>query len=215
MTSLQGPVNSSKDTRALLIEQAERLIAEQGYAAVSLRGLGAAAGQRNNSVAQYHFGSREGLIEAIIAARSEAIDRRRSELLKMAQQNEQVSVADLVRLAVQPLAETISSDPAEGCYVQFLAKIVDEPSLQDLWQRRSMPRSYQKVLRLLKGRLRHLPRRVRDRRLRWMQTVDLHTLADHERQLRAGAARPKETEEVVRDLVVTLTALLEAPSGSG
>ena len=47
--------------------------------------LGAAAGQRNNSVAQYHFGSKEGLVEAIIATRSEAIDRRRAELLKLAE----------------------------------------------------------------------------------------------------------------------------------
>jgi len=197
-----------------LTEHAERLIAEQGYAAVSLRMLGAAAGQRNNSVAQYHFGSKEGLVEAIIATRSEAIDRRRAELLKLAEEAGEVEVGQLVRLAVEPLAETISPGTTDSFYLQFLAKIIDEPSLQDLWQRRSMPRSYQKVLRLLKGQLRHLPRRVRDRRLRWIQTVALHTLADHELQCRASATRAKETEDVVGDLVAMLTALLEAPAGA-
>ena len=214
MTQKQEARDGAFDTRARLAEHAERLIAEQGYAAVSLRMLGVAAGQRNNSVAQYHFGSKEGLIEAIIATRSEAIDRRRAERLKLAQQSGELDVDRLVRLAVEPLAEIISPGASDNFYLQFLAKIIDEPSLQDLWQRRSMPRSYQKVLRLLKGQLRHLPRRVRDRRLRWIQTVALHTLADHERQCRAGGTRVKETEEVVSDLVAMLTALLESPNGA-
>jgi AcrR family transcriptional regulator len=210
MTQRQEAPDGAFDTRTRLIEHAERLIAEQGYAAVSLRMLGAAAGQRNNSVAQYHFGSKEGLIEAIIATRSEAIDRRRAERLKLAQESGELNVGSLVRLAVEPLAETISPGASGNFYLQFLAKIIDEPSLQDLWQRRSN----QKVLRLLKGQLRHLPRRVRDRRVRWIQTVALHTLADHERQCRAGGTRVKETDEVVRDLVAMLTALLESPNGA-
>jgi len=213
VTEQQEALSSAFDTRTRLTEHAERLIAEQGYAAVSLRMLGAAAGQRNNSVAQYHFGSKEGLIEAIIATRSEAIDRRRAERLKLAQESDELDVRKLVRLAVEPLAETISPGAPDSFYLQFLAKIIDEPALQDLWQGRSMPQSYQRVLRLLRGQLGHLPRRVRDRRLRWIQTIALHTLADHERQCRAGGTRAKETEAVVGDLVTMLTALLESPAG--
>ena len=47
-----------------MIDAAERLAAERGMAAMSLREVQAAAGQRNKSAAQYHFGSRAGLIEA-------------------------------------------------------------------------------------------------------------------------------------------------------
>ena len=44
-----------------MIVVAERLFAERGIEAVSLREVGAACGLRNNSAAQYHFGSRTGL----------------------------------------------------------------------------------------------------------------------------------------------------------
>ena len=47
-----------------MIDAGERLAAERGIAAMSLREVQAAAGQRNKSAAQYHFGSRTGLIEA-------------------------------------------------------------------------------------------------------------------------------------------------------
>ena len=47
--------------RELIIVAAERLIAERGVD-VPLRDIAAAAGQRNNSAVQYHFGSRDGLI---------------------------------------------------------------------------------------------------------------------------------------------------------
>ncbi len=51
--------------REQMILAAERLIAERGIDAVSLREIGATAGQRNNSAAQYHFGTKEGLVAAI------------------------------------------------------------------------------------------------------------------------------------------------------
>jgi AcrR family transcriptional regulator len=52
--------------RTAMVDAAERLMAERGIAAVSLREVQDAAEQRNKSAAHYHFGSREGLIRAII-----------------------------------------------------------------------------------------------------------------------------------------------------
>uniref|UniRef100_UPI0035C6F61D TetR family transcriptional regulator n=5 Tax=Nocardia seriolae TaxID=37332 RepID=UPI0035C6F61D len=49
------------DARERIILAAEQLIAERGPA-VPLRDIAAAAGQRNNSAIQYHFGSRDGLV---------------------------------------------------------------------------------------------------------------------------------------------------------
>ena len=51
--------------REAMIRAAERLFSERGIEAVSLREVGAVAGQRNNSAAQYHFGTREGLVDAV------------------------------------------------------------------------------------------------------------------------------------------------------
>ena len=48
--------------RQAIVEAAERLFAERGIEAVSLRDVSAAAGQRNHSAAQYHFGDRAQLV---------------------------------------------------------------------------------------------------------------------------------------------------------
>ncbi|ALG83658.1 TetR/AcrR family transcriptional regulator [Gordonia phthalatica] len=52
-------------TRALLIETAERLFAEQGIDAVSVRSINTAAGQGAAAV-YYHFGTKEGLLTAVL-----------------------------------------------------------------------------------------------------------------------------------------------------
>ncbi|RYF40954.1 MAG: TetR family transcriptional regulator, partial [Comamonadaceae bacterium] len=47
--------NSRGDaTRQLLLTMAEQLFAERGIAAVPLRDIGVAAGQKNHAVVQYH-----------------------------------------------------------------------------------------------------------------------------------------------------------------
>jgi len=46
---------------------AEQLFAEHGIAAVPLRDIGTAAGQKNHAVVQHHFGDRECLVREVIA----------------------------------------------------------------------------------------------------------------------------------------------------
>lgn len=69
------------DTRARLIEVAERLFAERGVNGVSLREIGAEADQRNTGAVRYHFGSKAGLIDAVFRHRMEPINERREALL--------------------------------------------------------------------------------------------------------------------------------------
>lgn len=71
-------------TRIALIEAAERLFAQSGVEAVSIRQIGAAIGSLNTTVVGYHFGSKEALIEAVFLHRLPAIDARRAELVAQA-----------------------------------------------------------------------------------------------------------------------------------
>lgn len=68
-------------TRERLIDVAERLFAERGIGAVSLREIADAAGQRNTGAPQYHFGDKDGLVVAIIERRLQDLDQRRAGLL--------------------------------------------------------------------------------------------------------------------------------------
>ena len=75
------PAKPGDDGRAALIATGERLIAERGTATVSMRMVCEAAGHRNHSAVQFHFGSRDGLLRAIAAERMGPITERRQEML--------------------------------------------------------------------------------------------------------------------------------------
>src|SRR5688500_4953745 len=94
-------------TRMRLVETAERLFAEQGIDAVSLRDVSAAAGQRNRSAAQYHFGSRQGLVLAILEHRMAAINRDRSARLAS---DGSADIRTLVEALVVPLVAAVPLD---------------------------------------------------------------------------------------------------------
>ncbi|MGI5155333.1 helix-turn-helix domain-containing protein [Microbispora sp. CA-102843] len=71
----------AKTTVRRLVDAAERLFAERGIDAVSLREINAAAGQRNSTALQYHFGDRAGLLKAVLAKHRPEIEARRHQLL--------------------------------------------------------------------------------------------------------------------------------------
>ncbi|MBX7070936.1 MAG: TetR family transcriptional regulator, partial [Microthrixaceae bacterium] len=87
-------------TRERLLDEAELLFARAGIAAVTTREIVEAAEQRNASAVTYHFGSREGLLQAILARRGAPIDERRGELREAA--GDHPTLRDLVASLVVP-----------------------------------------------------------------------------------------------------------------
>ena len=67
-------------TKEKILEAAEKLFAENGFAATSLRSITAAA-EANLAAVNYHFGSKEALIRDIFARRLAAVNRERIERL--------------------------------------------------------------------------------------------------------------------------------------
>src|SRR3546814_15216738 len=60
-----------------LVRAAERLFGEDGVSLVSLRQIAIAANQVNNFAVQYHFGDKDGLIQALFQRRLPYIENRR------------------------------------------------------------------------------------------------------------------------------------------
>ncbi len=84
------PANSPKSsdsTREQLLDAAEALFLERGLGDVSLREIVREAGQKNQSALQYHFGSRDGLINAILSRRVGQLELRRRALVDDALSN--------------------------------------------------------------------------------------------------------------------------------
>ncbi|TFV64279.1 TetR/AcrR family transcriptional regulator [Geodermatophilus sp. DF01-2] len=204
-------------TRARMIDVAERLFAESGIEAVSLRMVGASADQRNNSVAQYHFGSKEGLIAAIIAARSPRIDARRQELAAELQSSGRpFTPSSLLHLLVQPLAETIENTGERTYYLRFLAGVMDHPTfVRNAGSTDSAQPGLRWMHRELRTLLPDLPAATFRRRSEWASLIAFRILAEHERQLAAGTEQAAPTGVVVPELVTTLVALMTADQGRG
>ncbi|SFK89635.1 transcriptional regulator, TetR family [Streptosporangium canum] len=74
MTRLTG-------TRERLIAAAEELFSTRGIGAVSLNEIVRAAGARNATALQYHFGDRAGLLRAVLDKHARDVDERRHAML--------------------------------------------------------------------------------------------------------------------------------------
>lgn len=68
------------DTRERILDVAERLFADAGFASTSLRDITAEAGV-NLAAVNYHFGSKEALLVAILERRIRPVNERRLALL--------------------------------------------------------------------------------------------------------------------------------------
>lgn len=116
-------------TQVALIEAAERLFADNGVEAVSTRQIGAAIGSLNTNVVAYHFGNKDGLIEAVFRHRLREIDRRRGELLAEADGNGvDISIAVLLRIFALPLFEQTDA-AGQHSYARFLLGLERSGSL--------------------------------------------------------------------------------------
>lgn len=112
-------------TREQIILTAERLFADRGLHAVSVREISTAAGQRNNAAVDYHFGSRGDLITAVYVYRAEGVNRRCAQLLEaLGASGEPDSAAALLRVQLIPHVESLS-DPTNH-FVRFLARAFTE-----------------------------------------------------------------------------------------
>ena len=73
--------SEQRDSRHTILVAAEKMFADYGLHGASLRQISEAAGQKNTSAIQYHFGSRDRLVEAVFALRMAVINPRRQAAL--------------------------------------------------------------------------------------------------------------------------------------
>jgi AcrR family transcriptional regulator len=183
MADTQPRKPSRSVARQQLITAAERLFAESGIDAVSLRQINVAAKQKNSSAAHYHFGSKELLILAIYGARMESVNKRRESALEsMEASHQQNNVRALVETIVQPIADEIDADNSGSAYIVFMAQAIGHPQLDlaALWQQKHSE-GLVKVLKLLQAALPHLQEPLFGQRFGLAFEQIIHSLADREK----------------------------------
>lgn len=194
-----------------MIAAAERLAVDHGLGAMSLRSVQAASGQRNKSAAQYHFGSRDGLIEAVVAARMGPVNERRLDLLAALDARPgEPTLRDLATALIVPLAEHTIAAP-DSYWARFLAQGLADPALSAVVRRNFEGRSYRAVRTRALAALGHLPPAQRERRLDHAVGLVVLSLAATEARLGATGWAPVPLAEGVAELVEICTAVLAAP----
>ncbi|WP_416061769.1 TetR/AcrR family transcriptional regulator [Rhodococcus indonesiensis] len=194
-------------SREAMIDAAERIIAEKGIASMTLKGVQLAANQGNKSAAKYHFGSREGLLEAIVEARMAPVNARRQELLDdMNRLGALVTIRQAVEALVRPLAAETLGRPGSR-YARFMVQALTDPALADIMQKHMNGESYRRVHQLM-VELSCAGHASAVRRANNVVMLTMAALAAQEGRVRT----PEQTAEIVSDLVDSCAAVLGAPN---
>ncbi|KPM53975.1 TetR family transcriptional regulator [Frankia sp. R43] len=111
------PVVTTSSKKQIVLS-AERLFALHGIDGISLRQIGAAAGNGNNSAVQYHFGSKDRLIRAIFEYRLPRLHERRADLVATRASHD---LRSLLECQVRTLME--HSEEVDSYYLTFVAML--------------------------------------------------------------------------------------------
>jgi len=161
------------DTKEKLLDAAERLIGEQGFAATSLRQIISEAGANLASV-HYHFGSKDELLEAVVMRRAGPVNDRRLALLDRyeAEVDGAVPVARILEAFLLPMAQAAGSNPQ---FVRVMGRIVAEGMIRAV-----IEKNFHTVLSRFATALRKTLPTISDEEFRWrmlfMQGAIAHTM---------------------------------------
>ncbi len=130
-------------TRQRILGAAEELFARHGFAGASLRQVTASA-KVNLAAVNYHFGSKENLIEEVFRRRLDELNARRTELLAQCRDRADLGLEDVLDAFVRPALELSLSDAGGAAFVRVLARAYAE---HDERLRRFLSDNYGHVLK--------------------------------------------------------------------
>jgi AcrR family transcriptional regulator len=192
----------------LLLESAERLFAERGISSVPLRDIALAAGQRNNVAVQYHFGDREQLLREVTSYRAGTSERVRAEqLAQLLASGRPIEASDLVRAFVLSLVHHLEGG---SHYLSFLSRYIIERGGYGGLEGAVSTSTVNTMLSLLRLVLPDHPEALLDERWTITMTSSVHSLARYQHAKQVGAL-PAPFDELIEDLVIVLSAGIEAP----
>lgn len=117
-----------------LLKAAERLFATKGLGAVSAREITLSAGQKNHSALNYHFGSLDSVLEAILSFRMQPLNERRKQILETVKhEKNDHNLRNLVEVVVLPFAEELLRPQEESYYLILLSQLMSQGGWETLF----------------------------------------------------------------------------------
>jgi len=207
------------DTKELILDAAEAVFAERGYAAASMRAITGEA-TVNLAAVHYHFGSKVGLFQAVLERRVRDLNDERLRLLDEAEARSGTPVpleAVLEALLGPPMLRCSSRDEGWARFTRVMGRAMSEAgehvaAIQEVFravQHRFVP--------ALRAALPHLDEREFYWRLSFLVGSMCHHMANPARieLLSAGACAGETPEEALRQLVAFAAGGFRAKARTG
>jgi AcrR family transcriptional regulator len=208
-------VRQEESGREAIMDAAERLFAERGIDAVSLRTINAEAGY-SVAALHYHFATRDGLIRALLARAQPRMLAERARMLVALNRESEPALEGIVAALVLPLTAGMLEDfAASVAKLRFLVRLSFDRSP---YLARTLEESFAVFRPLLRRALPHLDERTLTRRWRFAADLAQHALAnalEGQPASPAGSA-PKRTqfEQFLRELITFISGGLRAVQGT-
>lgn len=215
MTSLQENLKQLTP-RDRILAASEMLFADQGFDAVSIRAITSAA-QVNVASLHYHFGSKEGLLEALFSAKAQPIAEARMQMLRQCKDGpgRPSLLVQILEAFLRPALNSGKEEKYGGiAFARLRARLAMEP--QDFSRRvlsAAFDNSSSAFVDALTRAVPHIPRRELEWRFHFLLGTMVYSMLDNGRiqSITDGACDPRDGEETLRHLIPFLVAGFHAP----
>ncbi len=204
------------DTRESLLDAAERLFAENGIAAASLRAITQRAGA-NLAAVNYHFGSKDGLVRAVFARRLKPVSEERLRLLEQCDLQAEDAIEQVVCAFLKPALRMLRKGPGARDFARLMGRAFADPNDE---VRSIVMGEFRESMERFLAVFRSLLPYLKDSEVLWRfhflagamgHTVSCGYMLE---KFSGNQCRATDPDEALRHLVPFLAAGLRAPSVS-
>lgn len=160
--SITPPLSSAVSTKDRILGAAESLFAQRGFDGASLRQLTSAAGV-NLAAVNYHFGSKEKLVEQVFRRRLDTLNSERLNALAAIAGAETTTIEDVLAAFIRPALD-MSHDASGSLFIRVLARAFAE---HDDTLRRFLSDNYGHVMRQFTAEFARLLPQLSKQELYW------------------------------------------------
>ena len=211
---LDAAIHQAEDTKDRLMRAGEYLFARQGIDGTRIGEINQLAGQRNPSAVHYHFGSKQGLVVAILRKHQEALEVEVGRSLDELEGSggSKVPVREVVEAMVRPLAAELESASGRD-FLRIVPQFIG-PLDANLRRGVAEPVTAQsrRLLSLLADRMSHLSQAILRERLVTYTLVLTGLLAERARHLEDRQPTALDAGQFVDHLLDVIVAVMTGPS---
>ena len=208
-------VKPPHETRTRILDAAEELFMQHGFEGTSMRALTTRAGV-NLAAVNYHFGSKDALIEAVFRRRLDPVNLARIAELEKLEANGNLSAEKIIRAFIVPSLRLVEDAKGGGRnFIRLLGRSYSEPAkaIRVLIGQLYAP-AMERYKAALERALPHMPREELVWRMHFMFGTLAYTLAATDTVQLIAGAKPEDRYDaqlLEERLAAFLIAGLNAP----